>query len=57
MITRHFETLSEAVAESKSARVYAGVHFREGCQAGARQGIQIGRFVVQHSLRPAKQKK
>jgi hypothetical protein len=34
--------------------VYAGIHFREGCQAGLRQGTQIGRFVVRQSLRPAK---
>lgn len=49
-ITRSFESLSDAVAEAKDARVYAGIHFREGCKAGARQGEQIARFVVQHQL-------
>jgi hypothetical protein len=53
-ITRSFDSLSEAVAESQDARVYAGIHFREGCVAGARQGRQIGRFAVQHELRPIK---
>jgi hypothetical protein len=53
-ITRSFGSLSEAGAESQDARVYAGIHFREGCQAGARQGTQIGRFVVQQSLRPSR---
>ena len=52
LITRSFDTLSEAAAEAQSARVYAGIHFREGCQAGARQGRQIGRFVAQHAFRP-----
>ena len=52
LITRSFDTLSDAVAEAQSARVFAGIHFREGCQAGARQGTQVGRFVVGHSLRP-----
>ena len=52
LITRSFQSLSEAVAESRDARVFAGIHFREGCEAGTRQGTQIGRFVVQHSLRP-----
>jgi hypothetical protein len=52
VITRSFDSLSEAVAEAGSARVYAGIHFREGCVAGARQGEQIGRFVFLHELRP-----
>ena len=51
-ITRTFHSLSEAAAEAQSARVYAGIHFREGCEAGARQGTQVGRFVVLHSLQP-----
>ncbi len=55
-ITRSFNSLSEAAAESQDARVYAGIHFREGCKAGARQGRQIARFVVQHELRPLKGK-
>jgi hypothetical protein len=55
-ITRSFTSLSEAVAESQDARVYAGIHFREGCEAGARQGTQIARFVVRHELRPLKGK-
>lgn len=53
-ITRSFATLSQAAAESQSARVFAGIHFREGCRAGSRQGTQIGRFVAQHAFRPAK---
>lgn len=55
-ITRSFDTLSEAVAESRDARVYSGIHFREGCVTGTRQGEQIGRFAVRHELRPLKGK-
>ena len=55
-ITRSFNSLSEAAAESQDARVYAGIHFREGCKAGARQGRRIARFVVRHELRPLKGK-
>jgi hypothetical protein len=51
-ITRSFESLSEAEAESQMARVYAGIHFVEGCVAGGRQGNQVGRFAVQHYLKP-----
>jgi VCPO second helical-bundle domain len=55
-ITRSFTTLSQAVAEAQSARIYAGLHFREGCVAGAHQGTQIGRFVIRHELRPLRGK-
>ena len=51
-ITRAFSALSEAAAESADARVFAGIHFREGCTAGLRQGTQIGRFVMHRSLLP-----
>jgi hypothetical protein len=53
-ITRHFDSLSQAANESSVARVYAGIHFRSGCRAGVRSGTQVGRFVFQHALLPAK---
>jgi hypothetical protein len=56
-ITRSFESLSQAAAESKDARVFAGIHFREGCTAGVRQGTQVARFVVRHELKPLKGQK
>ena len=37
-ITRVFTSLSQAAEEAQSARVYAGLHFREGCAAGGQQG-------------------
>jgi hypothetical protein len=51
-ITRSYASLSQASAESASARVYGGMHFRSGCVAGVRQGEKIGRFVFLHWLRP-----
>jgi hypothetical protein len=51
-ITRSYATLSQAANESASARVYAGIHFRSGCKLGITKGEQVGRFVVQHVLRP-----
>ena len=51
-ITRTFLTLREAAAESVDARVFGGMHFREGCTKGVTQGEQVGRFVFQHALRP-----
>jgi hypothetical protein len=55
VIERSFTSMSEAIAEARDARVFAGIHFREGCRAGARQGAQVARFVVRHELRPSKQ--
>ena len=51
-ITRTFVSLHEATDEAVDARVYGGMHFREGCVKGVTQGAQVGRFVFQHALRP-----
>ena len=51
-ITRSFDSLREALAESVDARVYGGMHFREGCARGAVQGTLVGRYVFQNALRP-----
>jgi len=51
-ITRSYSSLSEAAAEAVDARVFGGMHFRTGCVVGIRQGEQVGRFVIQNSLRP-----
>ena len=32
----------------------AGIHFRTGCEQGIRMGEQVGRFVIQHALKPVK---
>jgi hypothetical protein len=57
LITRSFQSLSEAEAEAQMARVYGGLHFHEGCVAGTDQANKVGRFVVQHYLKPAKRQK
>lgn len=53
-LTRSFERLVEADAEAVSARVFGGMHFRSGCRRGILQGRQVGRYVIEHSLRPVK---
>jgi len=53
-MTRSFSSLSQAGAESVDARVFAGIHFRTGCEQGLRQGGRVGRFVMRHSLKPLK---
>ena len=56
-ITRSFDRLSEAEAEVQMARVYAGIHFYEGCVAGRRHGNKVARFAAQHYLKPVKKGK
>ena len=51
-IIRHFDSLSAAGKDAINARVYSGIHFRSGCNAGLRTGTQVGRFVFQHYLKP-----
>jgi hypothetical protein len=51
-LTRSFSRLAEAEAEAVNARVYGGMHFRTGCERAKIQGRQVGRFVIQHALRP-----
>jgi len=51
-ITRDFASLRQALAESVDARVFGGMHFREGCTRGALQGTLVGRYVFQNALRP-----
>jgi hypothetical protein len=51
-MTRSYASLTEAAAESVDARVFGGMHFRTGCVRGVIQGEQVGRFVVQHALKP-----
>ena len=53
-VTRQYASLSQAGAEAVDARVYGGMHFRTGCEHALRQGTKVGRFAVQHYLRPLK---
>lgn len=52
MITRSYGSLSEAADESAISRVYAGIHFRTGCEVGIGLGEKIGQLTVQNHLRP-----
>lgn len=51
-ITRAFASLSQATSESVDARVFGGMHFREGCRAGVLQGTLVGYSVFLQALRP-----
>jgi hypothetical protein len=51
-ITRSYRSLTEAENEQAMGRVYAGIHFPEGCFAGLRQGNRVADWVYARVLRP-----
>ena len=53
-IRRTYWSLSRAAQESALSRVYAGIHFYEGCVKGVHDGENVGRYVSAHYLRPVK---
>ncbi|RAS67182.1 PAP2 superfamily protein [Lentzea atacamensis] len=52
--TRHYRSLSKAMAELKQARVWAGVHYRFASEDGHRLGAGVARDVLDHAFGPAK---
>jgi hypothetical protein len=52
--TRSFTSFSQAARENADSRVMAGIHFRFSCDAGLELGDKIGKWAVQHYLRPIK---
>lgn len=43
---RHFKNFREAAMEASISRVYGGIHYRKGCDAGNDHGKKIGQYVV-----------
>ncbi len=51
-ITRTYPSLSTAEHEQVMARVYAGIHFTEGCLAGLKAGNKVADYVFAGYLQP-----
>jgi hypothetical protein len=51
-VFRSYPSFSAAAAENARSRILVGFHFRSAVEAGAGHGERIGRFVVDHALRP-----
>ena len=49
-----YASFEEITSDIDDARIYGGIHFRFDQQAGARQGRQVGSYIVRHHLRPAR---
>ncbi|MBE7179379.1 MAG: vanadium-dependent haloperoxidase [Mucilaginibacter polytrichastri] len=44
---RTFTSFRQAAAEASISRLYGGIHYRDACENGNRQGKAIGDFIVQ----------
>jgi PAP2 superfamily len=50
--TRHYDSLSEAMAELVEARIWAGLHFRTAAEDGQTLGAAVARDVLRRTLGP-----
>jgi hypothetical protein len=50
--TRSYDSFLDAVTESALSRIWAGIHFRHSTLPGEVTGLQIGKFIYDHELRP-----
>ena len=48
---RDFNSFQEAAAEASISRVYGGIHYRSGVDAGAAQGKKVGELIVSKLLK------
>ena len=53
---RNFQSFILAANEASISRVYGGIHYRTGVDAGAMQGREVGGYVINKFLKeqPAK---
>ena len=47
-----FNRFSDAVAQVKEARIWAGIHFRNSCDVGEQQGIALSNYILANFMRP-----
>src|SRR5688572_15817258 len=52
VITRSFDSFSEAAQEAGASRIYGGIHWSFDNEAGLEAGHSIGEFVADNLLRP-----
>ena len=47
-----FNRFSDAAAQVLEARIWAGIHFRNSCNVGAKQGLKLSKYVLENFLLP-----
>lgn len=51
IVTRHFESFEQAAKEAGMSRIYGGIHYRFDDTAGRALGEQVGKAVVERTLK------
>jgi hypothetical protein len=51
-VVRSYEDFDAFIAEGRAARIFGGMHFRSSLEDGARQGLRVGNWVIDHYLLP-----
>ena len=51
-VTRSYDDFDAYIAEGREARILGGMHFRSSLDEGAKQGISVGNWVIDHCLLP-----
>jgi hypothetical protein len=54
-VTLHYTAWKQITDDIDDARVLGGIHFRYDQEAGARQGWQVGSFILETQLLPLSQ--
>lgn len=54
VVTRSWDTLSQAIEENGQSRIYLGIHWKFDKVEGIRQGSAIADYVFNHALLPVK---
>lgn len=54
-VTLHYSAWTQITNDIDDARVFGGIHFRNDQEAGARQGWQVGSFILDTQLLPLSQ--
>ena len=53
---RSFQSFMQAADEASISRVYGGIHYRSGVDAGAMQGREVGQYVINKFLKEGSSK-
>lgn len=51
-VVLHYTSWKQITDDVDDARIFGGVHYRFDQEEGARQGRQVGKYVLRHCLRP-----
>jgi hypothetical protein len=49
-VVRHFSNFADAMRDIDDARIFGGIHYRNSCNVGQKEGDDVARYVLQHAF-------